>query len=145
MYGPTISLTGSKSMVVIGNLRTAAVGYLVADNADANPRLGANGATNWVYFASDSNVQTGVDTNPHLLIGWNETSASKLVVDGAVSTYNFMSAQTLSRFQLNGFFSGDGPGRYIAFAGIYQGDITADAQYAAFKTWVASTYGLTIV
>ena len=32
----------------------------------------------------------------------------------------------------------------IAFAGIYEGDLTADAKFAAFKTWVASHYGITV-
>jgi hypothetical protein len=39
---------------------------------------------------------------------------------------------------------GAGASMRIAFAGVYSGDITADAKWADFKTWVGTHYGLTL-
>ncbi len=84
------------------------------------------------------------DTNAHLLRGYFAGASSAIAVDERVTTGTL--STSLCAFVGFGYgtSSSDAANMTIAFAGLYAGNITTDGQWSAFKTWAASTYGLTI-
>jgi len=91
------------------------------------------------------------DNSTHLFRMLGNSGSSVLAVD---ETAVISGATTGTRHPayvlLNDYMwtAPDGTGNYInatvAFVGLYQGDITANGSWAAFKTWAGTTYGLTI-
>lgn len=84
-------------------------------------------------------------TTPHLFRGfWN--GASSTAVMDETNPYGGNAGAN----QNDGFTIGcraDGAnvnGGHVALVGLYEGDLTAHGQWAAFKTWITSFYGITL-
>lgn len=75
-------------------------------------------------------------------------TSDSLYLDGALKGTAAAGTDTISNIRLGYSQSGGTTnlGIYgsIALLGIYEGDITADGNWSAFKTWAASHYGITI-
>lgn len=87
------------------------------------------------------------DTNHHLHVGVVNGSSSVLEMDGIATSGNAGSAAPNSGdvFAIgsdNGFTFLTGQ---IAFFGYAYGDVRTDPKWAAFKAWVTSHYGITVI
>ena len=86
------------------------------------------------------------DTNPHLLTYTFNGASSSLFVDGTSTITGNAGANALRAIEVFavangwGFFSSG----HIAFFLIFNTDPTALPEWAAFKAWVTSTYGITV-
>ncbi len=116
--------------------------WLVQDTA--TPHTGivlAEQATN-----NGSNLARQYDSRPHCWITVQKGAASSFIKDGCAQI------QTMGTNPLNGVTLGRYPGsnnffaavRY-AFAFVYAGDVTANANYPAFQYWLAQYYGLSAI
>lgn len=113
-------------------------------------------------YAADANVWTmelGSSSNSASVA--NQTIGAKLqrvLADGSTGT-DYLYVNETQRIATNvgaakptrldlGGVRGDAYNRswggHIALIGIYLGDITADGQWSAFKTWITAHYGITL-
>lgn len=102
----------------------------------------------WNVFAGSVVTGGTATTSPFMSVTYfdGSTGNEKLWVDGnLVINANAGSGNDWAAVAIgNNIVSEqpwDGP---IAFVGIYEGDITADGNWAAFEAWVTSHYGITI-
>lgn len=86
-----------------------------------------------------------IDTNPHLHVCTFNGASSGYTLDGVQIASGNAGTNTTNRFTLlsrnNGSDSSSGS---IAYAAIFDTDPTALPEWATFKAWVASTYGITV-
>lgn len=145
------ALTTAATMVVIGkrNGATNIANGRLADTSEAATyttlianqiSTGRIGAYASGYFSGTGPTQ---DTAAHLFRLYVNGASSVLAVDtttvsGTLSTSNCAYLGTGGRKSLDDANLDSS----IAFVGLYAGDITANSQWAAFKSWVLSTYGI---
>lgn len=139
------------SVVIIATAWGAAVDNVIFGFSGNDCRIarGYPGAEEVAIYAggSDYSGTSRGDANAHLYSFLFNGASSAIGIDGDVQTtaaspgtrgYEFghaIGAQSL----------GANPGdATIAFVGVYDGTFTSDTDYAAFKSWAASYYGLTI-
>ncbi len=87
------------------------------------------------------------DANAHLIVGYVHSGATAFIaIDGGTPTLGTSGTNgpNNASFVLGSQSGSAYANTSIAFAGLYPGDFTADANYAAFKAWVAAYYGITI-
>lgn len=149
------ALNTALSVVVIAAFTVTTAGQSLIDGpvATANNRVVIGTTTGPVWLLYAGNVLSGgtTDTNGHLFRGYvTDTGAGDdLSVDGAATASGNAGTtgipwDTIALFA-NGGAGGTGfASAHISFAGVYVGDVTAHAQWAAFKQWVRTFYGLTV-
>lgn len=120
------------------------------DGSGASNRSILNNASSGGYrFYVGTGISGGTDdTNAHLFVGLANGASSLLAVDGTTLVSGNAGSHTqtgltmgTSHTQVDNSFRFFGE---IAFAGIFPGDVTADASWADFKAWVTSHYGITV-
>jgi hypothetical protein len=87
------------------------------------------------------------DANAHLYTFLFNAASSAIGIDGSILTTAASPGTRGYEFGLaiGAQAAGANPGdATVAFCGVYLGDFSGDTDYAAFKTWCASYYGLTI-
>jgi len=152
-YGTPPSYTSGVTTVVIGDgsgITSSAFNVLVSGtDFAAENRIGTSSTNTWVINAG-TGVQGGTqDTNAHLWLLFcdGSTGNDSLDIDGSsvISGSDAGSEQiTASRIGANAGATGSFWNGKIALVGYYEGDLRSDGNFASFKTWVASYYGLTI-
>ena len=140
VIGNTAGGTGVERLIGIGGGEVVNNGSGIGDSGTGAWNLRADGPTLSI---------AGCDANPHLFVGTCNGGSSALSVDGAstagsigtgaieVMALGASSNATLSayNFYLNGS---------IAYAAVFTTDPTALPEWAAFKAWVLTTYGITV-
>lgn len=149
------ALNTALSVVVIGAFTVTTAGQSLIDGptATSTNRVVIATTTGPVWLAYAGTVLSGgtVDTNGHLFRGYaTDTGAGDaLSVDGAATASGNAGTtgipwDTIALFA-NGGAGGTGfASAHLAFAGVYVGDVTAHAQWAAFKQFARSFYVLTV-
>jgi hypothetical protein len=139
-YSMVIVLTGMASGKAPFHARSANTGWSFYWN-------GADGR--WWSFAGSVLATTATntaDSGSHLLTFVANGASSKMYEDGSLLVTGAAGSATSDAFGLFDIGAVNFPfGGHIAFAGLYAGDITADPEWAAFKSWAAGLYGLTVV
>lgn len=140
------------SVVVIG-IRTATggPGYFTDGITSSARNIVASNGSNWGFYAGTAWIDFAVahGTAAHL---WTvtaidgSTGSEKGYLDGTLKVTSNAGSHVLTGITLGAKYniSANRLTGSIAFAGIYEGDFAADSNYAAFKTWVASHYGITV-
>jgi hypothetical protein len=96
----------------------------------------------WGLYGGAVQYSLAYDTNPALVVGHLDGASSFLAVDGTNIVTANLGTKDASNSPANIGENWDGD---IAFVGIYEGgDITADASWPDFETWVSDHYGITI-
>lgn len=91
-------------------------------------------------------TQAVTENAAHLITAHFNGASSTTTLDGAVSSaVNPGTQATNSGIQFGQAYNGaqNYPGK-VSFLGIYSGDITSQTNWAAFKTWVDTFYGITV-
>lgn len=147
------SLSGPLSTVAIGftGVTTGAVaiwgdGGGVGTTDRLAPYTDSSGFS---IFAGVGVTKSGINTSPHLFVGYVSDAGSGdfVNIDGTSSTTGNAGTTGVPITKVSLFGRSDGAfvgPVTLAFYGVYQGNVTSDPNWSAFKTWVASTYGLTI-
>lgn len=154
------SLPGPLTGVVVGAFTSTAVGQAFLDGPTATSTnrlvIGTTTGPSWLLYAGTVLSSGTADTNGHLWRGYvtDAGAGDVLAVDGTTLTTGNAGTTGIPVTKFDLFANGGGGGGagggagfasgHIAFAGVYSGDITTDAQWPAFKAWVRSYYGLTI-
>lgn len=140
VIGNTAGGTGVERLIGIGGGEAVNNGSGIGDGGTGTWSLRADGPTLSI---------AGCDANPHLFVGTCNGGSSALSVDGAstagsigtgaieVMVLGASSNATLSAYSyyLNGS---------IAYAAVFTTDPTALPEWATFKAWVLTTYGITV-
>lgn len=131
------------SHVLIGKRTATGTGVEFWFGANLSALYAYNGTFNvfyngWVYGPA-------TNTTGHLFRGYaTGGAASKIAVDESVTSGTAgATSAALAGFGVQSAGTA-ATASVVAFAGLYAGDITADGQWSAFKSWAASYYGLTI-
>ena len=104
------------------------------------------GASTWRMKASTELTGGTADTNPHLLTYTFNGASSSLFVDGTSTITGNAGANPLLALELFALANGYGlfSSGHIAFFLIFTTNPTALPEWATFKAWVTSTYGITV-
>ena len=101
----------------------------------------------WRLSASTQIMGGTPDTNPHLIVGKAAGASSSLTIDGTTVASGNAGTSSITgitlfaeRSQAAGYFSSG----HIAYAALFTTDPTALPEWAAFKAWVLSEYGITV-
>lgn len=139
--------------VLVMRIHTAQSGQVVYMDSGSSGTPAAlfkfNAATDWVLFAGSSFAAAA---SPAIGVG---NFAVRAMTNGASCRFNINGtatspAQNAGANQLYGVTLGahrdnsSAAAISVAFAAVYPGDVTADAKWAAFKTWVSDKYGMTL-
>lgn len=147
MTGPSSTLSQTFSMVAVANFGVVdGTNRYILSAPGAGVLLGyynPGAGKVWRFHAGSSLTTAAANTSSHLFVAVFNNASSKGYVD-ATSWSGTAGSNSLSQLELSGF----GPGfntcnGKIAFAATYSGDVTANSQWAAFKSWISSTYGIT--
>jgi hypothetical protein len=141
--------TAGVSIIVVGRTSQFVNSRTFFDGNDATNRnlLYVQAGPVWRLFAgADQNVSLGGTDASFLSTFWTGgTGSENLTINGTSRISGDAGSQTLDGFSIGtdradtGTLTGE-----IALVGIYEGDITADGEYANFKTWVTDHYGITV-
>jgi hypothetical protein len=114
-----------------------------------NSGIGKSSSNFWINFGATS--ATTADTNPHILSSYfTGASGSFLKLDGTtILSGSASSGPTINRTTIGAGSDGTPTyafyiNGYVAFWGIYNGDMTTDANYTNFKRWVSAYYGFAV-
>lgn len=157
-YLETASFTAINSpvsAVVIAAMTSTAAGQSLIDGpvATANNRVVIGITTGPVWLGYAGSVLSGgtADTNGHLfrVYATDTGSGDALSVDGAATASGNAGTTGIPWDTIDLFANGGAGGTgfasaHIAFAGVYVGDVTAHAQWAAFKAWANTFYRLAV-
>ncbi len=141
------AFTTQGSIIVIGKRDGAGAGgneslATCAGSSAFTTLYFASGKVN--LYASSGFAGPAFDNSAHLYRGRTNGASSAIAVDESVTT-GTVGATSYAFVSIGrGGNDTDQPKMTVAFVGLYSGDITTDGQWSAFKTWAASTYGLTI-
>ena len=140
------SFTGSSqpvSIVVIGKSPSSGCCLAVAGGSNA-PFVGVNGTSNWRLFSGGSQPTFGTYTTSPVLVGGVINGASSKGIENDSVTTGLSTGTTASNgFALFSRPEGDSwNSGHIGFAGLYNGDITADAGWPDFLAWASAYYSL---
>ena len=136
-------LTQPVSVIAIGAI--SATDTMVDGDDTTNRSMILRSGGQWAIHAGTLVKNGTADDNPHLFVGYFAGASSTLDVDGAqvvagaANTGAPDGLTLLATAALASYNSG-----HVAFVGVFDGDITAEANWAAFTAWVADHYGLTI-
>lgn len=136
----TDSLSGGFSFVVICNHTTVdgSNRYSFGNFSDGW-MVGALNTSNWrLYNGMDTAVAP--NTSAHMFVGYVNSGSSKLLVD-ATSASGSIGTSAYTAPAWNPFFGGWLG--YAVWGSLIAGDVTANSQWSAFKSWVTATYGIT--
>lgn len=142
------SLAQPWSIVVISLMRTGGGGndYLIGGGVVSAWAIYKN--TNWTLFAGSDGPTRSFDTTAaHMIRGYANGASSVLDRDGSVSATANPNSRPISALSVSGRaddLAGVRATGLYSFIGVYSGDVSSDTQWSAFKTWAASTYGITI-
>lgn len=148
----TADLTQPFWLVLVGH--TSAVttqGFVGVGVVSTNRRFGTNATAGgkWALALSGEIIGGGLDSNPHLLFAQANGASSLITVDGASVATGDAGTTGITHLSLGaGNANGSTFGGYltggIALALVFNTDPTAQAEWASFKAWVTSTYGITV-
>lgn len=148
----TADLTQPFWLVLVGH--TSAVttqGFVGVGVVSTNRRFGTNATAGgkWALALSGEIMGGGLDSNPHLLFAQANGASSLITVDGASVATGDAGTTGITHLSLGaGNANGSTFGGYltggIALALVFNTDPTAQAEWASFKAWVTSTYGITV-
>ena len=148
----TADLTQPFWLVLVGH--TSAVttqGFVGVGVVSTNRRFGTNATAGgkWALALGGEIKGGGLDSNPHLLFAQANGASSLITVDGASVatgdagttgiTHLSLGAGNANGLTFGGYLTGG-----IALALVFNTDPTAQAEWASFKAWVTSTYGITV-
>jgi hypothetical protein len=138
------SLNSPYSVVAIGSIAGAGASPILLDGIGAGNRgalLYKDGTPDW---ATVYGVGGTPDSNTHLFANIINGASSRLLVDNAqVATGTHSAALTGLTAFINYLGAANPANSHLAFVGVYNGDITADANWARFMAWTAR-YGITV-
>lgn len=151
-----IGLTQPFTMVLIGSMVVTPTtgpfpaGMTLGNNISGTDLIAMYRTTsgNFALFAGADAATIAGDDNVHGFRGLFNGASSALRVDGSGATGD-PGSRAPSSDPINLFGSAlstdtTNNAGYIAFAGIYSGDVTADGGWTAFKAWALSYYGVTL-
>lgn len=131
------------SVVVIGNWdNPAGDGIAVASGADEFYM----GSISNVWTVAGTTSATADDASAHLFVGCVLAGSDQADVDGTqIIGVDFVAPYWNNGIQIGGAFGGYKWDGDICFIGVYDsGDVRSDGQWANFKSWVTSHYGITV-
>lgn len=158
-YLQTASFTAINSpvtVIVIGAFTVTTSGQNLIDGPTATSTnrvvIGTTTGPVWLAYAGAMLSGGTADTNGHMFRAYatDAGSGDALSVDGAATASGNAGTTGIPWNTIALFANGNGgtgtgfASAHIAFAGVYVGDLTAHAQWAAFKAWVRSYYALTV-
>lgn len=102
-------------------------------------------AVNYQLGLVTSYSVAGADENPHLFVVTLNNASSSLAVDGAAaSTGDIGGSNNITEVDIGSNFTGQYGEVDIALLLIFTTDPTGQAEWASFKAWVTSFYGITV-
>lgn len=141
------------SLVVVGNTSGTANGpeRLVGIGNNTSRGMGdiSSPSNSFAVNAATSLVGSTTNASPHLFRFYANDTSSVLAIDGTTVASGAAGTNPMARFTL-GVGSNATPTfadyleGYIVFAAVIAGDVASNAEWVNFKSWVATTYGLTI-
>lgn len=137
-------------LVVVGaTAGGSGVERLVGIGTNTGYGLGDDGTPDWTFSAGTAIAGGTPDANPHLFRATANGASSALLVDETSVVASNAGATGLTVLALGaGVSTLDTYANYlsgsIAYAAIFNTDPTALPEWAAFKAWVTSTYGITV-
>lgn len=138
----TDSLTGGFSLVLIAVYTSVTGGNRYAfGNFSDGFMFGYEGTINtWRLYNGIDSAGVPPDTSAHFFAGFVNGGSSKFIVN-STSVTGSLPTSSYSALAINPFF-GSFLG-YVAWASVIAGDITSNGQWSTFKSWAATTYGVT--
>lgn len=137
-------------LVVVGaTAGGTGVERLVGVGTDTGYGLGDDATPDWTFSAGTAITGGAPDANPHLFRATTNGASSALLVDETSIVASNAGATGLTVLALGAGVSTLGTyANYldgsIAYAAVFDTDPTALPEWATFKAWVASTYGITV-
>lgn len=137
-------------LVVVGaTAGGSGVERLVGIGTNTGYGLGDDGTPDWTFSAGTAIAGGTPDANPHLFRATANGASSALLVDETSVVASNAGATGLTVLALGAGVSTLGTyANYlngsIAYAAVFTTDPTAQSEWATFKAWVASTYGITV-
>lgn len=137
-YSVVLVMSGSTTGRTPGHVRSATRGWVFYHGTSSA----------WWSFAGSALIapNNSADSGAHLARFLANNTASVMAEDETVLVTGAGGTETadaMGMFDANTsvYFPFAG---HIAFMGLYSGDVTADAKWSQFKTWVTSYYGITV-
>lgn len=103
-----------------------------------------NGSDYWSYAGSVLATSGGADNGGHLMRFLANGASSKIAENETVLVTGNAGTGGADQLSICGSELNFNTSAYIAFVGLFSGDVTADPEWASFKAWAASHYGITI-
>lgn len=135
-------------LLAIGSF-SAGNDYIMGYSSSSDSGVGRFDATRWAMGAAGGlKLYTAAMTagNPYMVLAYFDGAASTFNANGTVSTASDAGTGTLTRFALGAHASNAGSflDGHAAYAAIFTTDPTALPEWASFKAWCLSQYGITV-
>lgn len=153
MASSTFSLAQPFSVVVVGNITqlSSFADLLFLRSSDAAPytSYATDGGTpnRFRIYDSPGDLLAGtetVDADPHFFAAVFNGITSKILLDSQTWSGGNLGSDAATQLWLNSnALGGNWGGGHRAYVGLFDGDITADANWTALLEWINSTYGVT--